>query len=212
MLRIFCGYDPREREGFNVFVRSLIERSRDPISVTALTGHQRDGTNAFTYSRFLVPYLCNYQGRAIWVDGSDMLLRADISKLVEHFELGRAVSVVKHEYKTRHPRKYVGTEMEAENSDYEKKNWSSVILWDCRHSANEVLTPEYIEKSSGAHLHRFEWLRPERIGSLPIEWNWLVDEYGPNDEAKLLHWTAGIPWFERYRNAPHAEEWRKMRG
>jgi hypothetical protein len=37
----------------------------------------------------------------------------------------------------------------------------------------------------------FRWLDDERIGELPIEWNWLPDEFGVNPEAKLLHYTLG---------------------
>jgi hypothetical protein len=207
VLRIFVGYDVREAEGFSRFMRSLLKHASEPISVIPLHGEQRDGTNSFTYSRFLVPYLCDFEGRAIWMDGSDMLLRTDVRKLLTHFELGKAVSVVKHDYQTKHPRKYVGTPMENDNSNYERKNWSSLILWDCGHFQNKCLTPQFVNSNSGDFLHRFHWLKDTRIGSLPLEWNWLCQEYGPNPDAKLLHYTAGIPGFEAYKNSPQAEEW-----
>jgi hypothetical protein len=208
LIRVFAGYDAREAVGWHAFQQSLIEKTSEPVSLTAIGGGQRDGSNAFTYSRFLVPYLCDFQGFALWVDGSDMLLRADLAELWATRCTWNAVSVVKHEYLTKHPRKYVGTELETDNVDYERKNWSSVILWDCGHYMNRCLTPEYVAKHDGAHLHRFAWLPDERIGVLPTQWNWLADEFGENENAKLLHWTAGIPGFYHYRDAPHADEWR----
>jgi hypothetical protein len=96
--------------------------------------------------------------------------------------------------------------MEAENRDYPKKNWSSVMLINCSHFAWREIRPETVEKMSGEKLHQFKFIDEERVGSLPFEWNWLADEYGPNDNAKLIHWTAGIPAFPRYANAPHADK------
>jgi lipopolysaccharide biosynthesis glycosyltransferase len=192
VIRIFAGYEEREARGWDAFVRSLIETTSDPFSVTPLRGQQRDGSNAFTYSRFLVPYLCNFQGWAIWMDGSDMLVESDIAELWSMREAWYAVRVVKHDYKTKHPRKYVGTEMECDNRDYPRKNWSSVILWDCGHYMNRYLTPEAIGKAEGSYLHRFGWLPDERIGELPMEWNHLVGEQ-EEKPAKLLHYTLGLP-------------------
>jgi hypothetical protein len=61
---------------------------------------------------------------------------------------------------------------------------------------------------AGSDLHRFSFIEPRFIGDLPKEWNWLADEDGENPEAKLLHWTAGIPAWPNYQNAPMADEWR----
>jgi hypothetical protein len=138
-----------------------------------------------------------------------MLCRADISELWALRDHYKAVQVVKHDYKTKHPRKYVGTAMESENRDYPAKNWSSVMLINCSHFDWRQMTPEKVEKMDGAALHAFEWVRdPELVGELPVEWNWLADEYGKNPDAKLCHWTCGTPGFQHYRNAPHAEEFR----
>ena len=151
MIRVFAGYDPREAAGFHVFCQTLIENSSAPISITPVMGKQRDGTNAFTYSRFMTPFECEFKGWAIFMDASDMLVRGDIAQLLPSPQLGCAVHVVKHDYKTLHPVKYLGTDMEAPNYDYPRKNWSSVILWDCGHYANQVLTPQ-----RDAHL--WEWV------------------------------------------------------
>ncbi len=215
MIPVYAGFDAREEAGYHVFASSLINRASSPVSIIPLhldlfksfyaAGH-RDGTNAFIYTRFLIPFLQDFKGWALFVDGSDMMMRADVSELWALRDHYKAVQVVQHDYKTKHPRKYVGTKMEAPNHDYPRKNWSSVMLINCGHYAWRQMTPENVEKMSGPELHRFSWMRPEFVGALPVEWNWLADEYGPNDQAKLLHWTAGTPAFERYAQAPHANE------
>ena len=211
MLQVFTGFDQREAAGWHCFVQSVVRHAREPVSICALHGDQRDGTNAFTYARFLVPYLCSFRGTAVFLDGADMLLRADINDLAALADPTKAVQVVKHKYSTKHPRKYVGTDMEAPNDNYPRKNWSSVVIWNCAHYGNRQLTPDYIAAHDGKHLHRFAWLTDDRIGSLSLEWNWLVDEYGENTYAKLLHWTAGIPAFPHYSRATHSNEWHETR-
>lgn len=210
MLKLFTGFDAREAEGWLVFVRSLVLHSPIPVQVIPLTGLQHDGTNTFTYERFKIPELCDWQGMAIWADGSDMLLRADIHELAKLYDPSKAVQVVKHDYRTKHPRKYVGTAMEAPNADYERKNWSSLVIFNAGHIAHfEAMDAirKAVEEGDGKFLHRFGWLKDEEIGELPPTWNWLADEYGENLEAKLLHWTAGYPGFNHYRDAPMAPFW-----
>jgi lipopolysaccharide biosynthesis glycosyltransferase len=149
-----------------------------------------DGSNQFIYSRFLVPHLMEYKGWAIFMDG-DMLLRDDIEKLWALRDESKAVMIVKHDYKTKMTEKYLGSK----NEDYPRKNWSSVILWNCEHAANKVVTTEFIENATGAQLHRFTWLTDDLIGELPAEWNWLDVEYDRNLLAKLVHYTLGTPCF-----------------
>jgi hypothetical protein len=117
------------------------------------------------------------------------------------------VQVVKHDYKTRMPVKYLGSP----NEDYPRKNWSSVILWNCSSFPNRKLTPEFVQRSTGSELHRFSWLDDQRIGELPPEWNWLPDEYGPNPDAKLLHYTLGAPCFHEFADTPMGNEWHRER-
>jgi hypothetical protein len=206
-VRVFAGYDPREAVGYHVFAQSVVERMGSGAALIPLSGDQRDGTNSFSYARFLVPWMCGYQGFAVWCDGSDMLLRGDLSELLGTHMIGCAVAVVKHEYEPRSARKYVGTPMEAANEGYPRKNWSSLIVWDCGHYMNRVLTPEYVKEKDGSFLHRFGWLEDERVGELPAEWNWL-DEFGASTTAKLIHYTNGVPGFSHYKDTPHAGEWR----
>ena len=217
MINLFVGWDDREEVGYHTFCSSVIHRASEPVSITPLSltmlqgaykGGARDGTNGFIYSRFLIPYLMGYRGFALFADGADMVCMADIAELWAMADPFKAVQVVKHDYKTKHPQKYVGTKMQAANRDYPRKNWSSVMIINCAHYAWRDVTPEYVETASGADLHRFSSIADRFIGELPVEWNWIADEYGPNADAKLCHWTAGIPGFPQYHDAPMADTWR----
>lgn len=214
MIPVFIGFDPREAVAYHVCANSIIRHASQPVAFTALalknladyTETHSDGSNQFIYSRFLVPHLMDYQGWAMFMDG-DMLVRDDIVKLWSLRDESKAVMVVKHDYKTKANNKYLGSK----NQDYPRKNWSSVVLWNCGHPDNRVMTPEFIENATGAQLHRFTWLADEQIGELPKVWNWLPDELGENPDAKLLHWTLGTPSFHEYADAPMAGEWHRER-
>ena len=218
MIRLFAGFDEREAVGFHAFVASVLANTTVPVAITPLHANmlrglydcgQRDGTNAFIYLRFLVPYLCEFRGSALFVDGADMVCPGDLAELWALRNPHLAVQCVQHDYRTKHPRKYVGTAMEADNADYPRKNWSSVMLINCAHYAWRDLTPAKVAEMSGSELHRLAFIPERYVGALPAEWNWLADEYGPNPAAKLLHWTAGTPAWPAYANAPHADEWAK---
>jgi hypothetical protein len=148
----------------------------------------------------------NYSGWALFVDG-DMLLRRDIAELWALRDESKAVVLVKHDYQTKASNKYLGSK----NQNYPRKNWSSVVLWNCSHPANRAVTAEYVSGATGAQLHRFTWLEDDLIGELPKVWNWLPDEFGANEDAKLLHWTLGTPCFHDYADSPMASEWHRER-
>jgi lipopolysaccharide biosynthesis glycosyltransferase len=214
LITIFIGYDTRETVAFHVCANSIIRHATKPVSIVPLALNllndysetHIDGSNSFTYSRFLVPHLMNYQGHAVYLDG-DMIVLEDISNLYMLASQSYAVQVVKHNYISTHTTKYLG----AKNENYPRKNWSSVIVWNCAHATNRQLTPKYIEKHTGAHLHRFSWLQETEIGELPIEWNWLPDELGVNTQAKLLHYTLGMPCFDEFSKVPQADLWQQER-
>lgn len=208
--------------GWNVFCRSVIENTSVPVSITPIderiaksVGGRRDGTTAFSFARFLVPALCDFLGYALWVDGVDMLALGDVRELWEQIDrmdaLRLSCLVVKHDYVTKHPRKFLGSAMEADNPAKPRHNWSSVILWNCSNRRNRVLSPDYIQKAKGAALHQFKFLEDDAlIGELPREWNWLVGEYETNEKAKLLHFTLGLPCLSRhYNQGPEAALWRQ---
>ena len=198
---VFVGYDPREAIAYHTCVNSIIRHASQPVAIIPVALNlfrdydetHTDGSNQFIYSRFLVPHLMDYQGWAIFIDG-DMILRGDIVELWEARDFTKDVMVVKHDYQTRMPVKYLGSK----NEDYPRKNWSSVILWNCNSFPNRKLTPEFVQQSTGAELHRFTWLDDDRIGELPPEWNWLDVEYDWNPNAKLVHYTLGTPCFHEF--------------
>jgi hypothetical protein len=113
------------------------------------------------------------------------------------------VRVVTQNYKTKHPVKYLGYK----NEDYPRKNWSSVVVWNCGHLSNRLLTPEFVGSATGSYLHRFQWLQDEQIGGLPPAWNKLVLEQPLEPEDKLRHFTIGTPCFSEYADCDGAEEW-----
>lgn len=210
MIKIFVGFDQREAVAFHTFSQSVLEKASAPVSFTplvlsALDGYREthtDGSNAFIYSRFLTPFLAGFNGWAIFADG-DMICRADIKELWDLRDDRYAVMVVKHDYQTKAFQKYLGNK----NENYPRKNWSSVILWNCGHEKNRQLTPDFVMGKDGKFLHRFTWLDDAEVGELPKEWNWLTIEYPDNYEAKLLHFTLGTPCFKDYEASDMADEW-----
>lgn len=197
---------------FHTCVNSIIRHSSQPVAIMPLAlnllpGYcetHGDGSNQFIYSRFLVPWLQGFQGWAIYLDG-DMVVQADIAELWALRDAYKDVMVVKHDYQTRMAEKYLGSP----NQNYPRKNWSSVILWNCANFPTKRLTPEFVSQATGQYLHRFQWLEDHRIGALPPEWNWLPDEYGANHEAKLLHWTLGAPCFKEFVDTAQANQWHR---
>lgn len=212
---VFVGYDPREAIAYHTCVNSIIRNSSQPVAIVPVALNlfreysetHTDGSNHFIYTRFLVPYLMDYQGWAIFIDG-DMIVRGDIAELWDQKDYTKDVMVVKHDYKTRMTEKYLGSP----NEDYPRKNWSSVILWNCNAIRNRTLTPEFVQNSTGAFLHRFSWIDNDRIGELPKEWNWLDVEYEWNPLAKLVHYTLGTPCFHEFADQGNfSDDWHKER-
>ncbi len=209
-INLVVGFDQREAVAYHVFCQSAIENSSLPIQVMPLalnlinsyTESHKDGSNSFIYSRFLTPYLMNFKGWAIFADG-DMICKADLAKLWQLRDPNKAVQVVKHDYQTKATTKYLGNK----NENYPRKNWSSVILWNCEHPKHQVLTPEFIQNQTGSYLHRFSWLNDDEIGELNSEWNWLAIEYPDNPDAKLIHYTLGTPCFKAYKDTAMSKEW-----
>lgn len=208
MIRLFCGFDQREEPGLHVFMSSVLKHTSQPVSFTPLTSQgMKQGSNEFTLSRFLVAQLCGFSGRAMFCDGSDMLALADMAGLDQYFDPRYAVQVVKHPaYISTHRRKYVGTPMECDQSNYSRKNWASVMLVNCEHPAwREV--GKHIAESPPLKVLQFAFLSDELIGELPSNWNVLIDEGQDDPAPKLLHWTAGTPHFPYYAFAQRASSW-----
>jgi hypothetical protein len=215
LLRIFIGYDPVESVAWHTHAHSILERSSKPVALVPVNlanlcrvyTRARDPkqSNEFSFTRFLVPYLSGFDGLAVFFD-CDQLIRTDVAELfsIAEADPAKAVHVVKHDYVPKDEIKYLDTVQYR----YPRKNWSSVVLWNCSHPAHRRLTPEYVNTASAMELHRFLWLDDADIGELDVRWNWLVGEYArPPQDVKLVHWTVGGPYFNEYGNADFAQEW-----
>lgn len=210
-VRIFVGFDSKEVVAYHVLAQSIIEKSSipvefSPIVLSNLSGIFTRERNAlqsteFSFSRFLTPYLSGYQGWSIFMD-CDMLMRTDIAELWALRDDRYAAMCVKHDYQPKIETKFLGQTQ----TKYEKKNWSSFILFNndkCR-----ALSPDYVNTATGLQLHQFKWLdNDDLIGELPVTWNYLVNEYDYREDAKNVHFTDGGPYFEEYKNDDYAEEW-----
>ena len=215
VIPIFIGYDAREAIAFSVLTHSIHARASQPVSITPLIlselratftreRHALQSTD-FSFTRFLVPYLSGYTGWSLFMD-CDMLMLADIGELWALRDDRFAVMVVKHDHRPRETHKFLGEPQTA----YEKKNWSSVMLFNNARCA--ALTPEHVNHASGLNLHQFKWLDDDGlIGELPARWNHLVGYSAPRADAALVHYTLGGPYFEQYRDCEHAEAWRDAR-
>lgn len=213
MIRVFIGYDEREAAAFSVLSYSIQRRARAPVAIAPLMLSQLEAAGLyrrernplqstdFSFSRFLTPHLCGYEGWAIFMD-CDMLVRDDIARLWALRDERYAVQVVKHVHVPREEVKFLG----AVQTRYEKKNWSSVMLMNCARCT--ALTPDYVNRASGLELHQFKWLDGDHlIGALPPEWNHLVGYDAPSPAAKLVHYTIGGPYFSEYRGCEHGDAW-----
>lgn len=219
MIKIFVGYDTREDIAYQVCAHSIKSHTKNveviPLVLSELKEKKiywRDadklGSTEFTFSRFLIPHLTNYNGWALFCD-SDIIYQSDLSELFSLIDEKYAVMCVQHDYTPKEGLKMDGKQQTL----YPRKNWSSVVLWNCGHSSNRKIDPELVNdpNTTGAFLHRFSWLKDEEIGAISHEWNWLVGWYQePKDGIpKGIHFTEGGPWFENYRNCEYHEVWKK---
>ena len=218
MNNIYIGYDSREVEAYNACVNSINVNTSTPIKITPIIRkdlqekvlYTREvdtmSSTEFSFTRFLVPYLANYEGWAIFCD-CDFIFLEDITQLFELIDDKYAVMCCKHDYTPTNTTKMDGQIQQL----YPRKNWSSLMLWNCNHPKNKNLTPEVVSTQSGQYLHRFTWLDDSEIGSLPIEWNWLIGWYKePQDGSpKALHFTEGGPWFKDYENCEYSNVYYK---
>lgn len=186
-LPIFIGYDHRQPVSFTTLTHSLIERSSKPLAITPLVlgtlALRRVGLTPFTFSRFLVPRLMGYDGWALFLD-IDMMFRSDPAELFALADERYAVMVAKN------PLRY---------------EWTSMMLLNCAKCT--VLTPEYVAAEDG--LHKITWAPEEEVGAIPGEWNHLVGYDPPNPDAKLVHFTQGVPAFPETKDCEFGEEWRQ---
>ncbi len=232
-LNIFIGYDGREQVATEVAAHSIRRRTKSPINIHYLkhrdlrqaglfnrewliegdTGNYKDlvdGKNfstEFSHTRFLVPALMKYKGWALFMD-ADMIVLSDIAKLFALCDDKYAIMCVKHNHRPSE-----GLKMDNQpQSSYDRKNWSSFVLWNCEHPANDFLTIDRVNRMSGRDLHTFSWLGDGLIGSLPYTYNFINKvspklPLGSAGRPDVMHYTEGGPWFAECKNVPYAHLW-----
>ena len=215
---VFVGYDTREDIAYQVCEFS-IKRFNADVAITPLVQHElrqkkiywreidKLASTEFTFTRFLVPHLMNFKGWALFID-CDIVFLEDVNNLFSLADDRYAVMCVKHEFNPK-----PGLKMDGQvQTVYPRKNWSSVVLWNCAHPSNEKVTVDSVNNPNfdGAYFHRFSWLKDEEIGELPCDWNWLVGWYKKDDGVpRAIHYTEGGPWFKNYRNCEFNQDWKK---
>jgi len=208
------GWDSKEPLAYDVARHSILSRSTNGVRVIPLEIKNlkhlidrpveiRNGsgwcpisqapvTTEFAISRFLIPFLSR-KGWAAFVD-PDIVCLTDIEKLFDLADDKYAVMVVKHDYTVKDGMKGLGVQ-----TSYPRKNWSSIVLWNCSHGGNKRLTLDMINTWPGRDLHAFKWLKDEEIGELPRSWNYLVDVYD-GGEKNIMHFTNGGPWIKGWQS------------
>ena len=207
-MRIFIGHDSKYPQATKV-CRASMESYNSNLNITYVDkqhlrkyefyGREDMSTESteFSFTRFYVPMLCNYEGIALFCD-NDFLWKCDPLEVKKY--LGdNDIAVVKHkDYEA------LGIKMDGkENKSYPRKNWSSLIIYNCSKLKN--LTKEYLDNASPADLHELKWA--DKIGEIPRSYNHLVGIYKPHNKIKALHYTNGGPWFDKYKDAELSEEW-----
>lgn len=211
MIRVFIGYDENESVAYHVLSHSILRHASQPVSITPLVKQHMGNFYArerspiestdFSFTRFLVPYLSGYSGWSIFMD-CDMLMTSDIAELWALRDEKYAVMCVKHDYVARDDVKFLG----ATQTKYEKKNWSSVMMFN--NASCTALTPKVVAEESGLFLHQYKWLgSDDQIGALPTTWNYLVGEMTMSSTPKLIHYTLGGPYFDSYRECEYSQLW-----
>lgn len=219
----YIGYDRTEHAAYEVCRWSMARRSTLPVHSIKLdqSALRRNGlyrrapeaesrldsfdgkpfSTEFSFTRFLVPALAQYQGWALFTD-CDFLWLSNASRLWQLRDENYAVQVVKHNYQPVEATKMQGQAQQV----YPRKNWSSLILWNCGHPSNKLLTVDAVNIEPGSWLHGFGWLQDEEIGELPPSWNFL-EGHSKGTEIDALHYTRGGPWFSECMTVDYADLW-----
>lgn len=211
-MKIFVGYDSTQSIAYEVCYKSIKYHSDIDVVPLKLDDLTRDklywrsdaGSTEFSFSRFLVPYLNNYTGFAIFCD-SDFIWTVDPLELKEYIDESKAVGVCKHDIT---PDQLKSKKMNNKPQRwYPRKNWSSLMLFNCSHPACKSLTNLTVSYSSPGFLHELRWCRDNEIGSIPLSYNYLVGYNLDVEERKAIHFTDGGPWHEGYENVEYSELW-----
>jgi len=228
---IYIGFDPREGTAFSIAKYTAEKYLTQAIPIRGLVLHKLIDAGLYTRpmeirksavdapimwdvisehpmstehanARFFVPLLAK-TGWALFTDG-DVMFRSNVARVFDGLDPSKAVVCVHHDHRPEATKKMDGQVQ----SKYVRKNWSSVMFFNCDHPANKRLTLEILNGVPGRDLHRFCWLEDDEIGELDPAWNYLVGHSPPWIDPKLVHFTEGVPDMPGYENVPYADEWR----
>lgn len=219
-LKIFVGWDSREDIAYQVCRASLLKHTSLELDIVPIKQkHMREknlywrehdplSSTEFTFTRFLVPYLAGYKGWALFMD-CDFMWRGDVSTVLDYCDNEKSVLVVKHNYNPPEKTKMDG----AVQTQYPRKNWSSLMLINCGHEeVKKNLTLETVNTATGLYLHRLQWTNNKFIGELPTAYNYLEGWHTKDDcpNPLAVHFTRGGPWFRDYMHVEYGDEWLKL--
>lgn len=213
-MKIFIGYDEQFKDNIDVQIHSILKHTKHKVDIhllklTELSNilwrkKEENQTTDSAFTRWLVPYLSNYEGWSLYMD-SDMLCRSDIQEVFNLKQDSKHVMVVKTNFYHSQKKKF----NDKKQLNYERKNWSSFILFNNKKC--DILSLDYVNRAKGLDLHQFKWLNDNQIGDLPKEWNYLVEIDQTKIDAKNVHWTLGGPWFTDKKYVEYSEEWKKTK-
>jgi lipopolysaccharide biosynthesis glycosyltransferase len=218
-LKIFIGYDKREKVAYHVLSQSIIENSSIPVTITPINlsnirqfyrrKKNKNHSTEFSISRFLTPYMSNYEGYSLFLD-CDFIVLGNIEHLLKLVkkDKSKAVWCVKHSDYSKNFENKIKF-LNEKQLPYQKKNWSSFMIFNnkkCR-----ILTPKKVKTSSGLYLHQFKWTKEKMIGRLPANWNILVGEQKIPKKINAIHYTLGGPYFPEYKNCQGSKFWHYYR-
>jgi len=220
-LRIYVGWDSREDIAYQVAKLSIEQLASVPVEIIPLKqktlrkngmywrGGDKLASTEFTFTRFLIPELNEFDGWAMFID-CDFVFRCDVKEIFDQADDQYAIMCAQHDYTPKEGIKMDGQKQ----TQYPRKNWSSMMLINCGHPCNQKVTKEFVNDpaKTGAFLHRFSWLPDSEVGELSHEYNWLVGWYTEPDDGspKVLHYTEGGPWFPEYENCEYANDYYKV--
>lgn len=224
---VFIGYDSNEANAFEVCRASLLAHATVPLHIQPLDIRAlrhagmftrawffdngqfidlldgRPFSTEFSFTRFLVPSLCQHKRWALYCD-SDFLWRDDVKHLLDDRYFEDAISVVKHDHQPTETTKMRGQAQ----ARYYRKNWSSLMLFNNAHPDTNRLTPQVVSRETGQWLHGLSWT--DKIGSIPVAWNWLAGISDPTTIPSAVHFTLGTPDMPGHENQDYADEWRAV--
>ena len=209
-LQICIGYN-KNIDGI-VLQHSIRRRASIGVDIHIVPEHeillsrpQEDNQSTpFSFTRFLSLYIWKYKGFTVFMD-PDMLCLCDVREIEQMFDPQYVVQVVKHEYVPRSPTKFVDL-VQRPQLAYPHKNWSSFMILN-NEKCRDVYTLETVNTLSGLTLHGFTNLRDTDVGSLPKEYNYLVGEDNQAEQAKIVHFTNGMPYAPGLNNCQYADVW-----